>query len=61
MAVNSATAPALNKKSILTQTTLNREVDWGKWLAAKKVQLDSMDNLNVYGDPNYAPKGKPIL
>eukprot|EP00957_Ditylum_brightwellii_P202832 15331988-Ditylum_brightwellii.AAC.1 len=46
MAVNSKFSPTLPKKSILTHSKLKQEVDWGKWLAAEKIQLNSMEELN---------------
>eukprot|EP00957_Ditylum_brightwellii_P098498 7503607-Ditylum_brightwellii.AAC.1 len=61
MAMNSKISPTLHKKSILTHSKLKQEVDRGDCLAAKKVQLDSMEELNMYDTPAYAPKGAKIL
>eukprot|EP00957_Ditylum_brightwellii_P175135 13334245-Ditylum_brightwellii.AAC.1 len=46
MAINSKISPTLHKKSMLTCSKLKQEVDWGEWLAAEKVQLNSMEDLN---------------
>eukprot|EP00957_Ditylum_brightwellii_P020438 1540842-Ditylum_brightwellii.AAC.1 len=61
MAVNSTISPTLNKKSILTHSKLKQEADCGEWLASEKIQLDSMENLNMYDTLTYAPKGMKIL
>eukprot|EP00957_Ditylum_brightwellii_P086905 6614351-Ditylum_brightwellii.AAC.1 len=61
IAVNSTTPPTLSKKSILTCSKLIQEGDWGEWLAAEKVQLDSMEYLNMYDTPTYAIEGLMIL
>eukprot|EP00957_Ditylum_brightwellii_P151073 11504037-Ditylum_brightwellii.AAC.1 len=61
IAVDSNITNTIHKKSILTHSKLKREVDWGEWLAAEKVQLDSMEELNMYDAPTYAPKGTKIL
>eukprot|EP00957_Ditylum_brightwellii_P001286 100864-Ditylum_brightwellii.AAC.1 len=61
MVVNTVMIPTICKKSTLTYKKLKNEVDWSEWLAAKKVQLDSMEDLNMYGEPTYIPKGAKIL
>eukprot|EP00957_Ditylum_brightwellii_P026294 1988784-Ditylum_brightwellii.AAC.1 len=61
VAVKSNITNTLHKKSILTCSKLKQEVDWGEWLAAEKVQLDNMEELNMYDTPTYAPKGAKIL
>eukprot|EP00957_Ditylum_brightwellii_P170355 12966996-Ditylum_brightwellii.AAC.1 len=59
--VDSNITTTIHKKSVLTCSKLKQEVDWGEWLAAEKVQLDSMEELNMYDVPIYAPKGAKIL
>eukprot|EP00957_Ditylum_brightwellii_P097351 7415332-Ditylum_brightwellii.AAC.1 len=36
------------------------EIDGGEWLVAKNTQLDRMEDLEMYGEPTYAPKGTKI-
>eukprot|EP00957_Ditylum_brightwellii_P208421 15357356-Ditylum_brightwellii.AAC.1 len=61
MVLNSSITAAIGQKSILAQSKPKKEVDWGEWLAEEKVQLDSMEDLEMYGKPTYAPKGAKIL
>eukprot|EP00957_Ditylum_brightwellii_P099281 7562498-Ditylum_brightwellii.AAC.1 len=57
MTINSCKASTIGQKAILTRSKLKKKVDWGEWLASKKTQLDNMEDLEMYGEPTYAPKG----
>eukprot|EP00957_Ditylum_brightwellii_P171812 13079439-Ditylum_brightwellii.AAC.1 len=61
IAVDSNITNTIHKKSILTCSKLKQEVDWGEWLTAEKVQLDSMEDLNMYDVTTYGTKGIKIL
>eukprot|EP00957_Ditylum_brightwellii_P076941 5848062-Ditylum_brightwellii.AAC.1 len=61
MTINFSKASTIWQKTILTLAKLKKEVDCREWLAAKKTQLDSMEDLGMYGEPTYAPKCTKIL
>eukprot|EP00957_Ditylum_brightwellii_P157327 11974410-Ditylum_brightwellii.AAC.1 len=61
MPVDSNITNTIHKNSMRTHSKLKQEVDWGEWLAAEKIQLNSMEELNMYDVPTYAPKGAKIL
>eukprot|EP00957_Ditylum_brightwellii_P118102 9006948-Ditylum_brightwellii.AAC.1 len=61
MTIKSSKASTIGQKEILTRSKLKKEVDWGEWLAVKKTQLDSMEDLEIYREPTYALKGTKIL
>eukprot|EP00957_Ditylum_brightwellii_P054283 4112197-Ditylum_brightwellii.AAC.1 len=61
MAINSSKTTTIGQKAILTQSKLKKEANLGEWLTAEKTHLDSMEDLQMYGEPTYAPKGAKVL